>query len=204
MALQLAAIPAGVLYVGGAAVIGGLAYATNPEFRRSADGLGSAMAGAAGDAVDDIASLFDGDDEESQNTPVTATDGTTQQCDGPHRGRFQAQGYRASVDPEPLERSTPWNRECIPPMRREGHRMLSQDLLVQVQSFSRASANLRYLAFVKMSDMISRSPPAGFPSGYRFGFGITAGGQVKPNLVAGRTAPRVDLEVYAGRAFGIR
>ena len=199
-----AAAPA---YVGGAALVAGAIYLATPQGRRNAQSLGEAMGQGASNAWDNVTGLF-GSDDDTQAAPVPGTGaqtGTmTQPCDGPHRGRFQAQGYSRRVDPSPLEVSAPWTRNCIPPLKPEGFHLLSNVLLVQVRLFNYASAGLRGPAFARMSQHVRSAPAIGFVAGHRRGFGITPQGQVRPNTAAGPNAPRVDLEVITGRAFGVR
>lgn len=199
-----AAAPA---YVGGAALLAGAIYLATPQGRRNSQSLGEAMGQGASNAWDNVTGLF-GSDDDTRVAPVPGTgaqtDTMTQPCDGPHRGRFQAQGYNRRVDPSPLEVSAPWTRNCIPPLKPEGFHLLSNVLLVQVRMFNYASAGLRGPAFAQMSQHVRSAPAIGFVAGHRRGYGITPQGQVRPNTAAGPNAPRVDLEVITGRAFGVR
>lgn len=93
----------------------------------------------------------------------------------------------------------------MPPLKAEGLTALSGDLLPRTRSINFASAGYRGPAFSKMSQHIQSAPPSGFLAGHRMGWGIhPATGAAVPNLRAGPDAPRVDLEVHAGRAFGTR
>lgn len=201
------AAAAAPVYIGGAALFAGAVYLATPQGQRAAESLGEAMGQGASNAWDNLASLFRADDQEkSETVPTTGTakDTTTRECDGPHRGRFQAQGYNGRIDPSPLEISAPWARSCTPPLKPEGLHLLSNVLLMQVRMFNYASAGLRAPAFSRMSQHVRSAPAIGFVAGHRRGFGITPQGQVRPNTAAGPNAPRVDLEVITGRAFGAR
>lgn len=58
-------------------------------------------------------------------------------------------------------------------------------------------------AFSKMSKHIRDASGEGFSAGYRVGWGVhPATRRVVRNLTAGANAPRVDLELHRGRAFG--
>ena len=212
MVAPAAAAPAAGVYVAGAALLAGAAWLLTPAGQRASQSFGEAVVEGGSRAVDNvkevassISDAFSGDDAETQSRPATATDTntTTQNCDGPHRGRLQVQGYNRRVDPGPVELSWPWERPCIPPLRPEGLAALS-GLLAQTQMFSYASAGLRGPAFAAMSKHISSAPPMGFLAGHRKGWGVTPNGRLRPNLSAGPNAPRVDLEVHVGRALGDR
>jgi hypothetical protein len=196
-----AAVPAAV-YVGGAALVAGAVWLMTPAGRQASQTLGEAMAQGAGNAVDNIRGLFG---SETEAAPTAATETDTRPCDGPHRGRLQVQGYNRRVDPGPIELSWPWSRPCIPPIRPEGLAALSADLLLRTRAISFASAGHRGPAFSRMSQHISNSPAIGFMAGHTIGWGIDAAtGRAVINTRAGPNAPRVDLEVHAGRAFGVR
>ena len=196
------AAAAAPVYVGGAALVAGAVWLMTPAGQRASESLAGAMADGASNAWDNVTSLF-GSDEETQTAPTTgtATDAQTRRCDGPHRGRFQAQGYRPSQEPRRVETSVPWNRPCVPPLNPEGRQMVSQ-LLVQTQAISYTGAGLRGPAFSRMSQHVVSALPSGFFAGHRAGWGITSAGRVVRNTQAGPDAPRVDLEVHTGRAFG--
>lgn len=205
MAVQAAAVP---VYVGGAALVAGAVWLMTPAGQRASQTLGEAMVAGGSQAVDNIRNLF-ADETESQAPAVPGTrEGSRteeRRCDGPHRGRLQVQGYRPSVDPAPVELSWPWNRPCLPPLKPEGLMALSGDLLPRTRQISFASAGHRGPAFSKMSQHIRSAPATGFETGHRIGWGIHPDtGSAVPNLRAGPSAPRVDLEVHAGRAFGVR
>lgn len=203
MAAPAAAAPAAGVYVAGAALVAGAAWLMTPQGQRASQTLGEAMYDGGAQAVNNIKDLFRGDeDEQSTPTTTTTTNTTTRQCDGPHRGRLQSQGYRRP-DPGRVELSRPWNRPCLPPLRAEGRSMISA-LLNDTKSFSFVSAGLRAGAFAAMSRHIGSAPPMGFMAGHRMGWGIAPNGALRPNLIAGPDAPRVDLEVHVGRAFGDR
>jgi hypothetical protein len=206
MAAPVAAPAAGV-YIAGAALLAGAAYLMTPAGQRTTASLGEAVADGAGSAIDSIVNLFSGKktEEQSESVPVAGTTTTTRPCDGPHGGRIQVQGYVPRIDPHPLELSWPWNRECVPPLRPEGLSAVSGVLLPQVAAISYESAGYRGQAFSKMSKHIRDSPSEGFLAGHRVGWGIhPATRQAVRNLRAGPDAPRVDLEVHRGRAFGVR
>jgi hypothetical protein len=79
------------------------------------------------------------------------------------------------------------------------------DLLPRTRAISFASAGHRGPAFSQMSLRISNSPATGFMAGRRIGRGIDAATRrAVINTRNGPDAPRVDLEVHAGRAFGVR
>lgn len=208
----VAAAPVAGVYVAGAALFAGAAWLMTPAGQRASQSFGEAVIGGGAQAVDNVksaasavADVFTSDDADTQAVPVgsTTTDTTTRPCDGPHRGRLQVQGYSPRVDPAPLELSWPWARTCVPPLKPEGLAALPI-LLVQTVEASYASAGLRGPAFAAMSRHIVSAPPMGFLAGHRKGWGVTPNGRLRPNLSAGRNAPRVDLEVQAGRAFGVR
>ncbi|WP_103255610.1 hypothetical protein [Tabrizicola aquatica] len=194
------------VYVGGAALVAGALWLMTPAGQRASQSLGEAMVAGSSQAVDNIRNLF-ADETEAPAVPGTQEGTRTEErrCDGPHRGRLQVQGYRPPHDPVPVELSWPWNRSCIPPLRPEGLVALSGDLLPRTRAISFTSAGHRGPAFSKMSQHIQSAPPTGFLAGHRMGWGIhPATGLAVPNLRAGPAAPRVDLEVHAGRAFGVR
>ena len=170
---------------------------SSPEYQRNAQAAGAAI-------QDGISGLFTRHDEQTQTraTTTTTTNTTTRECDGPHRGRLQSQGYRRP-DPGRVELSQAWSRPCIPPLRAEGRAMISA-LLNDTRQFSFVSAGIRARAFARMSRHINSAPPTGFVAGHRIGWGITPHGALVRNIDAGLNAPRVDLEVWAGRAFGDR
>jgi hypothetical protein len=205
MAAPAAAAPAAV-YVAGAGLVAGAIWLMTPAGKRASETLGEAIYDGGAQAVDNIRDLISGD-EETSAPPVTQTqtqtDTQTQErrCDGPHAGRFQAQGYRRSQEPRRVELSEPWMRECQAPLRAEGRGMVSA-LLAATAAVSYQGAGLRGPAFSKMSQHVNAAPPSGFFAGHRAGWGITAAGTVVRNTSAGRDAPRVDLEVIRGRAFG--
>ena len=205
MAAPVAAPAAGV-YIAGAALLAGAAYLMTPAGQRTTASLGEAVADGAGSAIDSIVNLFSGKktEEQSESVPVAGTTTTTRPCDGPHRGRLQVQGYAPRIDPHPLELSWPWNRDCIPPLRPEGLSALSANLLPQTAAISYESAGYRGPAFSRMSQYIESSPPIGFTPMQSGGWSIDARGQAVRNFKRGvsRNAPRIDMEVHAGRAFG--
>lgn len=194
-----AAAPVAGAYIGLAALGAGIVYLATPQGQRTAQSLGEAMYDGGANAVDNIKSLFSAEEEEN-TVPTTASNTTTRDCDGPHGGRLQSQGYR-KPDPGPVELSRPWRRPCTPPLRAEGRFMVSA-LFNDTRDFSFMSAGLRARAFAAMSKHISSSPPIGFLAGHKKGWGIAPNGDLRPNLLAGPRAPRVDLEVHEGRAFG--
>lgn len=200
-----AAAPVAGVYVAGAALLAGAAWLMTPAGQRASETLGEAIYEGGATAVDNITSLFEGE-EQAPAVPqtTTTTNTTTRPCDGPHRGRLQVQGYAPRHDPHPIELSWPWTRPCIPPFKPEGLAALSAVLLPGTAAISFSSAGRRGPAFAAMSQHIQNAPPIGFMAGHRKGFGITSTGALRPNLSAGPNAPRVDLEVHAGRAFGIR
>ncbi|GGE22648.1 hypothetical protein GCM10011360_08910 [Primorskyibacter flagellatus] len=205
MAAPAAAVPAAV-YVAGAGLVAGAVWLMTPAGQRASQSLGEAIVDGGATAVDNIRNLIQGEEEDTappQAIPQTQadTDTATRRCDGPHRGRFQAQGYRPSQEPRPVETSVPWVRDCFAPQRAEGRGMVSL-LLVQTQAISRQGAGLRGACFSRMSQHVNSAPPSGFTAGHRAGWGINPAGQVRRNTAAGPNAPRVDLEVQAGRAFG--
>ena len=76
------AIPAGAVYVGGAALAYGFMYAVSPEFRAAHENLGQAMVQGASDAYNQVEDLILGEDDavpapttgaDSQATTDTAT-----------------------------------------------------------------------------------------------------------------------------------
>lgn len=201
-----AAAPVAGVYVAGAALLAGAAWLMTPAGQRASQTLGEAIydgGAAAVDNVKDVANavmdVFTGDEEEVQTTPTTTTttNTTTRECDGPHRGRFQVQGYASRVDPYPLELSWPWNRPCRPPLRPEGFVELSA-LMVATQVINWRSAGLRGPAFAKMSKHLASSPPPGFYARHVIGWNHLG----QRAVGSGRNVPRVDLEVIQGRAFG--
>ena len=208
MAGPAAAAPVAGVYVAGAALLAGAAYFMTPAGQRASQSLGEAMVDGGSQAVHNIRNLFAADtDTRSPAVPVTAEGTRTEErrCDGPHRGRLQVQGFRPPHDVRPIELSWPWARTCTPPLKPEGLTALSADLLLSTRLINYASAGHRGPAFSKMSQHIQSAPPAGFLAGHRMGWGIhSATGSAVPNLRAGPNAPRVDLEVHAGRAFGVR
>ncbi len=207
-----AAAPAAGVYIAGAALLAGAAWLMTPAGQRASQSFGEAVLEGGSQAVDDVRDMasavveaISGEDAETDAPPIstTTTDTTTRPCDGPHRGRLQVQGYNSRVDPAPIELSWPWARPCIPPLNPEGRTAIST-LLIQTQAVSAASAGLRGPAFAAMSRHITSAPPMGFLAGHRRGWGVTPNGRLRPNLSAGPNAPRVDLEVHVGRAFGVR
>lgn len=191
------ALPVAGVYVAGAALLAGAAWLLSPPGRHASETLGEAIYEGGANAVQNIKDIFTSEEEEAQTTTNTTTRG----CDGPHGGRLQVQGYAPRTDPYSLELSWPWNRECTPPLRPEGLGAVS-GLLVQTQAISYRSVGRRGKAFSAMSKHISKAPSLGFESGHRIGFGVTPDGDLRINQKAGRNAPRVDLEVHRGRAFG--
>lgn len=203
MAVQAA--PAAV-YVAGAGLVAGAIWLMTPAGKRASETLGGAIYDGGAQAVDNIRDLITGDDDTSAPPATqtqTQTDTQTQErrCDGPHAGRFQAQGFRRSQEPRRVETSVPWNKPCNAPLRAEGRGMVSL-LLAQTSAISFQGAGLRGPAFSRMSQHLNAAPPSGFMAGHRAGWGITATGAVVRNTSAGRDAPRVDMEVHRGRAFG--
>ncbi len=202
------AVAAAPVYVAGAALIAGAVWLMTPAGRRASETFGEAVYDGGAQAVDNIRDLFvSEEDTQAPAVPRAGTDTQTRErrCDGPHRGRLQVQGFRPPYDTVPVELSWPWERPCIPPLRIEGLSALSSILLPQTRALNYRSAGHRGPAFSKMSQHISSSPPMGFLAGHRMGWGIHhATGRAVPNLRAGPNAPRVDLEVHAGRAFGDR
>lgn len=200
-----AAAPAAV-YIGGAALVAGAAYLLTPPGRRTSETLGQAIYDGGADAVENIRSLFSSDeDEDAQATPTTTTrtNSTTKDCDGPHRGRIQVQGFDPRVDPRDFNTMIPpitfgWNEPCFPPTRAVGLAQLSTNLLVQTQNVRFESAGLRGPAFSKMSQHIKNAPPMGFYARHVTGWNHLG----RRALGSGRNVPRVDLEVTLGRAFG--
>lgn len=192
------ALPVAGVYVAGAVLATVLVWYSTPAGRRTSETLGEAIYEGGAGAVQNIKDIFTSDKEESQ---TTTTNTTTRGCDGPHRGRLQVQGYDRRTDPSSLELSWPWNRECTPPLRPEGLGAVS-GLLVQTRAISYRSVGRRGKAFSAMSKHIRKAPSLGFESGHRIGFGVTPDGDLRINQKAGRNAPRVDLEVHRGRAFG--
>lgn len=212
MAPAAAAAPVAGVYVAGAALLAGAAWLMTPAGQRASQSFGEAVIDGGAQAVDNVKSAasavvdaFSGDDADAQVAPVstTTTDTTTRPCDGPHRGRLQVQGYSPRVDPGPIELSWSWARTCLPPLKPEGLAALPF-LLGKTTAINYASAGLRGPAFAAMSRHIVSAPPMGFLAGHRKGWGVTPNGRLRPNLSAGPNAPRVDLEVHAGRAFGVR
>lgn len=207
MAAPAAAAPVAGVYVAGAALLAGAAYLMTPAGQRASQSFGEAVIDGGSQAVDNIRDLFRSEDD-AQATPVAQTGTATQtqerKCDGPHRGRLQVQGYKRGVDPVPVELSWPWTRDCRPPLRPEGLSALSAILLPQTMAISGGSAGWRGPAFSKMSQYISNSPPMGFTPANSGGWSITETGGVVRNFGrgAGRNAPRVDLDIFVGRAFG--
>ena len=201
MAVQAAAAP---VYVGGAALVAGAVWLMTPAGQRASQTLGEAMVAGGSQAVDNIRSLF-ADETETQAPAVPGTQEGSRteerRCDGPHRGRFQAQGFRSSQEPRRVETSESWSEPCYPPLRAAGMVKVSA-LLLKTQAISFQGAGLRGPCFSRMSQHVKSAPARGFSAGYTIGWGITASGQVRRNTAAGRDAPRVDLEVTAGRAFG--
>lgn len=201
MVAQAVAAP---VYVGGAALVAGAIWLMTPAGQRATQTLGEAMVEGGSQAVDNIRNLF-ADETETQAPAVPrAEDGTRteeRRCDGPHRGRFQAQGYRPSQEPRRVETSESWFEPCHAPLRAVGLVKVSA-LLIKTQAISFEGAGLRGPCFSRMSQHVKSAPPSGFPAGHTAGWGITPAGQVRRNTAAGRDAPRVDLEVTAGRAFG--
>lgn len=199
-----AAPPAAAVFVGGAAVRAGWIWLRTPVGQRTAATLGGAMAAGATDAVGTIRDYFSDDDTAAPAVPQTDTGTQQRQCDGPHNGRLQVQGYRHRVDPFPIELSWPWNRPCTPPLRPEGLGALSGILLPETMAIRRESAFLRGPAFASMSRFISNSSPLGFTPADSGGWSITSTGTVVRNRSrgAGPNAPRVDIDIFAGRAFG--
>jgi len=208
MAGPVVAAPVAGVYVAGAALLAGAAWLLTPAGQRASETLGDAIyeGGAQAvdnvkDAVNSVSDIFSDDEV----VPTTTTNDTTARCDGPHRGRLQVQGYNRRVDPHLLELSWPWTRSCVPPLRLEGLAAISGVLLPATQAVSFGSAGYRGPAFAKMSQHISKAPPIGFLAGHRIGWAINhATGQAVPNQRAIGGAPRVDLEVIQGRAFGDR
>lgn len=202
------AAAAAPVYVGGAALVAGAVWLMTPAGQRASQSLGEAMVQGGSQAVDNIRNLFADDiDTQAPAVPTTQEGSRTEErgCDGPHRGRLQVQGFRPPHDTVPIELSWPWSRPCIAPLKPEGLVALSGDLLPRTRAINFASAGYRGPAFSKMSQHIQSAPPAGFLAGHRMGWGIhPATGRAVPNLRAGPNAPRVDLEVHAGRAFGVR
>lgn len=172
---------------------------SSTEYQQNAQATGAAI-------EDGITSLFSGNDVDEQAPPIaqTQTNTTTRACDGPHGGRLQVQGYRPRVDPHPIEISWPWNRPCIPPLRPEGLSVLSAVLLPATMAIKRSSAGHRGPAFAAMSRFISRSSPWGFTPADSDGWSINEVGRAVRNRTRGvsRNAPRVDMEIHRGRAFG--
>ncbi len=200
------AAPVAGVYVAGAALLAGAAYLMTPAGQRTSESLGEAIYSGGENAVENIKSLFTPQTQSKAhvNTREAAADNTRQRnCDGPHRGRLQVQGYAKNIDPFSLELSQPWNRACNPPLKPEGFVMIST-LLVMTQAVRYQSAGYRAAAFVKMSEHIASAPPMGFLAGYSIGFGMLKKGKAVNNLKAGRNPARVDLEVKLGRAFGAR
>lgn len=199
MVVQAAAAP---VYVGGAALVAGALWLMTPAGQRASQSLGEAMVAGGSQAVDNIRNLF-ADETEAPAVPGTREGSRTEErrCDGPHRGRLQAQGYRPSQEPRRVETSEPWSEPCYAPLRAAGLVKVSA-LLLKTQAISYEGAGLRGPCFSRMSKHIKESPPGGFSAGYTIGWGMTASGQIRRNTAAGRDAPRVDLEVTAGRAFG--
>lgn len=210
MVAPAVAAPAAGVYVAGAALLAGAAWLMTPAGQRASQSFGEAVVQGGAEAVDTVreaasavADALSGAEDEAVPNVGTDTSTTSQNCDGPHRGRLQVQGYNPRVDSAPIELSWPWDRPCYPPLKPEGHTALS-GLLVQTQAVSFRSAGLRGPAFAAMSRHITSAPPMGFLAGHRRGWGVTPNGRLRPNLSAGPNAPRVDLEVHAGRAFGVR
>lgn len=210
----IAAVPVAGAYVGVAALSAGIAYLATPQGQRGAQSIGGAIYDGGVEAVEDVKSVANAavdlltqrqEDARSGSPTATATDTATnttrRACDGPHRGRLQVQGYNRRVDPHPLELSWPWTRTCSSPLRQEGLGAVST-LLVQTRAVAYRSAGWRGAAFSAMSKHIRAAPGTGFRAGHRKGFGVTPNGRLRPALSAGRNAPRLDLEVHAGRAFG--
>lgn len=204
MAGPVAAAPAAGVYVAGAALFAGAVWIMTPAGRRASETMAEAMVDGGTQAVDNIRNLF-ADDTDTQAPAVPAAQqgsrSEERRCDGPHRGRFQAQGHRPSQEPHRIEESVPWTRNCQAPLRAEGRVMVSA-LLALTQASSFQGAGLRGPCFARMSQHVNSAPPGGFGAGHRAGWGITPSGQVRRNTSAGPDAPRVDLEVHAGRAFG--
>lgn len=198
-----AGVGAGV-YVAGAGLVAGAVYLMTPAGQRMSESLGDAVIQGGSNAVDNIRNLISSDDDAAPTTaPTTATDTDTgtRRCDGPHGGRFQAQGYRSSAEPRPVELSQPWNFPCQAPLRAVGLGLISA-LFAQTATYSYRGAGLRGGCFAKMSQHVTSAPPSGFLAGHRAGWGVTVTGAVVRSLSAGPNAPRVDLEVHRGRAFG--
>lgn len=206
MAAPAAAVPAAV-YVAGAGLVAGAVWLMTPAGQRASQSLGEAIVDGGATAVDNIRTLIQGEEEDTappQAIPQAQadTDTATRKCDGPHRGRFQAQGYRPRQEPRPVETSVPWNEECFSPGKAVGRGMVSL-LMVQTRAISYEAAGLRAKAFSRASRHVGNAPASGFTAGHKMSWNITESGQVRVgNMTGGRNAPRVDLEVKAGRAFG--
>lgn len=146
-----------------------------------------------------------GANDAANETSIAKTDEEVKKCDGPHRGRFQAQGYAKNVDPPGgIELSKPWNRDCVAPLRTEGLTLISA-LEAETAVLNFKSAGYRGKAFSKMSKYIKKSPPTGFTPLDSIGWGIDPStGKAVRNILAGAKAVRVDLEIKVGRAFGVK
>lgn len=205
VAQAAAAVPAAV-YVGGAALFAGAVWLMTPAGQTASQTLGQAMAEGGANAIDNIVSLFTAEDAPAAPVATTTTDSPTRTCDGPHRGRLQVQGYMPRIDPAPIELSWPWSRPCIPPLRPEGLGALSAYLLPATAAIAYRSAGYRGPVFAAMSQYISKSPPMGFMPANSGGWSISGGGVAVRNFSrgVGRNAPRVDLDIFVGRAFGDR
>lgn len=200
-------IPAvGGIYIIGGGIVGGAIWLMTPEGQRAGQSFSEAVVDGTSSAYDQVSSLFRSKDEENEDTrAVPATNDAVKRCDGIHRGRLQVQGYRR---PEPVDFdalvpmvSWAWDRPC-PPLRAEGLAQLSSNLLIQTQNISQVGAGIRAGCFVKMSKHISSAPASGILAFHSVGWGVNPIGQVVKNNVAGPRAPRVDLEIHLGRAFG--
>ena len=200
-----AGVGAGV-YIAGAGLVAGAVYLMAPAGQRMSVSFGEAVVQGGSDAVDNIRNLISGEEEtQAPAAPTTATQtGTeTATCDGPHRGVFQAQGFRRSQEPRRVELSKGWFMPCQAPIRPVGNALISA-LLADTAAHSFQGAGLRGPAFSRMSRHLASSSGLGFIAIHLAGWGITSSYRVVRNTRAGRDAPRVDLEVQAGRAFGIR
>jgi len=208
MAGPAAAAPVAGVCVARAALLAGAASLMTPAGQRASQSLGEAMGDGGSQAVDNIRNLFSTRTETNAPAVPIAQDGTRSEerrCDGPHRGRLQVQGFRKPPDPIEIELSWPAFRPCYFPLKPKGLTALSADLLARTRLISYQSAGYRGPAFAKMSRHIKTAPPGGFGAGQMEGWGIDpdAGHAVK-NTRAGHKAPRVDIEVFSLRAFGVR
>lgn len=198
------AADAAPVHVGGAALVAGAIWLMTPAGQRATQILGEAMVEGGSQAVDNIRNPFADETETQASAVPTPQDGTRteeRRCDGPHRGRFQAQGYRASQESRRVETSEAWSEPCHEPLRPVGLVKVSA-LLIKTQAISFQGTGLRGPCFSRMSQHVRSSPASGFGAVYTIGWGINEAGQVRRNTAAGRDAPRIDLEVTAGRAFG--